>query len=211
MTFRLATVVTVDDPMLIPGIEGVEGLEKIGSGSTSTVYRARESSGRSVAVKVLHVRLDDKSFARFRKETEALRRVKAPYIEIVHRSGRTEAGQPWLIVEHLPDDLVGMVARFGPVTWQEAVAAGALDLAVARMAAAIRMISIQRGHDIAEAVLVSYGGAGGQHACALAEQLGVALEQRRELPAALRAFVKRTGRAEGFLPLVAPNVVLIAP
>jgi predicted Ser/Thr protein kinase len=45
---------------------------------------------------------------------------------------------------------------------------------------------------------------------ALAEQLGVALEQRRELPAALRAFVKRTGRAEGFLPLVAPNVVLIA-
>ncbi|MFM8525197.1 MAG: hydantoinase B/oxoprolinase family protein [Cyanobacteriota bacterium] len=55
----------------------------------------------------------------------------------------------------------------------EAVAAGALDLAVARMAAAIRLISIQRGHDIAEAVLVSYGGAGGQHACALAEQLGV--------------------------------------
>lgn len=55
----------------------------------------------------------------------------------------------------------------------EIVAAGALDLAVSRMAAAIRMISIQRGHDIAEAVLVSYGGAGGQHACALAEQLGV--------------------------------------
>jgi len=34
-------------------------------------------------------------------------------------------------------------------------------------------------------------------ATALAEQLGVALEQRRELPAALRAFVKRSGRIDG--------------
>ena len=45
---------------------------------------------------------------------------------------------------------------------------------------------------------------------ALAEQLGVALEQRRELPAALRGFVKRTGRAEGIMPILLPNTVLVA-
>ena len=69
------------------------------------------------------------------------------------------------------EGFAALAARIGRTP--EQVAAGAIDLAVARMAAAIRMISIQRGHDIAEAVLVSYGGAGGQHACALAEHLGV--------------------------------------
>jgi 5-oxoprolinase (ATP-hydrolysing) len=55
----------------------------------------------------------------------------------------------------------------------EALAQGARNIAIERMADAIRRISIQRGHDIRTAVLVSYGGAGGQHACALAERLGV--------------------------------------
>ena len=43
---------------------------------------------------------------------------------------------------------------------------------------------------------------------ALAEQLGVALEQRRELPAALRAFVKRNGRLNGGGTLVFPFALL---
>ncbi|MEB3199168.1 MAG: hydantoinase B/oxoprolinase family protein [Synechococcaceae cyanobacterium] len=55
----------------------------------------------------------------------------------------------------------------------ETVAQGALAIAIERMADAIRRISIQRGHDIREAVLVCFGGAAGQHACALAEALGL--------------------------------------
>ncbi len=55
----------------------------------------------------------------------------------------------------------------------EALAQGALEIAIERMAEAIRRISIQRGHDIRQAVLVSYGGAGGQHACRLADRLGL--------------------------------------
>jgi len=55
----------------------------------------------------------------------------------------------------------------------EAAAEGALAVALERMAEAIRRISIQRGHDLREAVLCSFGGAGGQHACALAELLGM--------------------------------------
>jgi 5-oxoprolinase (ATP-hydrolysing) len=55
----------------------------------------------------------------------------------------------------------------------EAAAEGALAIAIERMAEAIRRISIQQGHDVRRAVLCSFGGAGGQHACALAEALGM--------------------------------------
>jgi len=43
-----------------------------------------------------------------------------------------------------------------------------------RMAEAIRSISVRRGYDPAEYTLVAFGGAGGQHACAVADRLGVA-------------------------------------
>ncbi len=55
----------------------------------------------------------------------------------------------------------------------ERLAQGALTIANERMAEAIRRISIQRGHDIRGAVLVCFGGAGGQHGCALAASLGI--------------------------------------
>jgi len=55
----------------------------------------------------------------------------------------------------------------------EEAAEGALAVALERMAEAIRRISIQQGHDVRQAVLCCFGGAGGQHACALAEQLGM--------------------------------------
>ncbi|MFN9637475.1 MAG: hydantoinase B/oxoprolinase family protein [Synechococcaceae cyanobacterium] len=56
----------------------------------------------------------------------------------------------------------------------ETLADGALAIAVERMAEAIRRVSIQRGHDIRTALLVSFGGAGGLHTCALAARLGIA-------------------------------------
>jgi 5-oxoprolinase (ATP-hydrolysing) len=70
----------------------------------------------------------------------------------------------------------------------EALAQGARSIALERMADAIRRISIQRGHDIRTAVLVSYGGAGGQHACALAERLGVAQVLLHPLAGVLSAY-----------------------
>ena len=53
----------------------------------------------------------------------------------------------------------------------EAVAEGFLAIAVDTMAAAIKRISIQRGHDLSGAALCCFGGAGGQHACAVADSL----------------------------------------
>jgi 5-oxoprolinase (ATP-hydrolysing) len=55
----------------------------------------------------------------------------------------------------------------------EQAAEGALAIAVERMAEAIRRITIQQGHDVRRAVLCSFGGAGGQHACAVAEALAM--------------------------------------
>jgi 5-oxoprolinase (ATP-hydrolysing) len=50
---------------------------------------------------------------------------------------------------------------------------GFLDIANERMADAVRKISIREGYDPSDYSLVAFGGAGGQHACAIAEKLGV--------------------------------------
>lgn len=55
----------------------------------------------------------------------------------------------------------------------EQVAEGFLRVTVNQMAAAIERISVQRGENPAEFALCCFGGAGGQHACALAEELGM--------------------------------------
>ena len=55
----------------------------------------------------------------------------------------------------------------------EALLGGFLQVANERMADAIRRISISRGYDPADYALVSFGGAGGQHACAIASELGM--------------------------------------
>jgi len=55
----------------------------------------------------------------------------------------------------------------------ESVAEGALRIAVENMANAIKKISVQRGHDITTYTLVCFGGAGGQHACRVADALGM--------------------------------------
>ncbi len=55
----------------------------------------------------------------------------------------------------------------------EAIAQGALAIAVEKMATAIQTISVQRGYDITQYTLCSFGGAGGQHACMIADALGM--------------------------------------
>ncbi len=55
----------------------------------------------------------------------------------------------------------------------EDIAEGFLEIAVDNMAAAIRKISIARGHDVSRYTLACFGGAGGQHACKVADALGM--------------------------------------
>ncbi len=55
----------------------------------------------------------------------------------------------------------------------EQVAEGFLAIAVVNMANAIKRISVQRGYDVSEYTLCCFGGAGGQHACLVADSLGM--------------------------------------
>jgi 5-oxoprolinase (ATP-hydrolysing) len=55
----------------------------------------------------------------------------------------------------------------------EQVANGFLKIAVENIANAIKKISVARGYDVSRYVLVTFGGAGGQHACAVADALGM--------------------------------------
>ncbi|SLN72620.1 hydantoinase B/oxoprolinase family protein [Roseisalinus antarcticus] len=55
----------------------------------------------------------------------------------------------------------------------EALAEGFLRVAVENMARAVKKISVERGRDIARYTLVSFGGAGGQHATQVADALGM--------------------------------------
>jgi 5-oxoprolinase (ATP-hydrolysing) len=61
----------------------------------------------------------------------------------------------------------------GKPTTAEAVAEGFLRIAVENMANAIKKISVQRGHDVTGYTLQCFGGAGGQHACLVADALGM--------------------------------------
>ncbi|MEM7286057.1 MAG: hydantoinase/oxoprolinase family protein [Actinomycetota bacterium] len=64
-------------------------------------------------------------------------------------------------------------AATGSDTTPEELAEGFLAIAVDNMANAIKKISVQRGHDVTDHTLVCFGGAAGQHACLVADRLGI--------------------------------------
>lgn len=68
--------------------------------------------------------------------------------------------------------VVGRLAGAMGFTLEEA-AEGILQVANATMARAVRVVSVERGHDPRDFALVAFGGCGGLHACDLAGQLGV--------------------------------------
>jgi 5-oxoprolinase (ATP-hydrolysing) len=78
------------------------------------------------------------------------------------------------IVEQKFDELCAEIGRAtGRAMSRTEAAEGFLSIANLGMAEAIKKISIQRGYNPSEYALVAFGGAGGQHACAVAEAVGV--------------------------------------
>ncbi|RUQ34588.1 MAG: hydantoinase/oxoprolinase family protein, partial [Candidatus Competibacteraceae bacterium] len=75
------------------------------------------------------------------------------------------------------DRFAALVARIqaatGTLHTPTALAEGFLNIAIENMANAIKQISTQRGYDVTEYTLCCFGGAGGQHACAVADALGM--------------------------------------
>jgi 5-oxoprolinase (ATP-hydrolysing) len=70
----------------------------------------------------------------------------------------------------------------------EAVAEGFVRIAVDNMANAIKRISIARGHDVTRYTLQCFGGAGGQHACLVADALGIERVMIHPLAGVLSAY-----------------------
>ena len=87
-----------------------------------------------------------------------------------------EANEP-LDADAVREKFAALAARIKAETGDERapveVADGFLKIAVDNMANAIKQISVQRGHDVTEYTLNCFGGAGGQHACLVADALGM--------------------------------------
>lgn len=91
------------------------------------------------------------------------------YFPAIFGSGQD---QP-LDVATVREKFAALAAQVGDGRSPEEVADGFVQIAVANMAEAIKKISVQRGYDITRYALNSFGGAGGQHACLVADALGI--------------------------------------
>ncbi|MEG4997352.1 hydantoinase B/oxoprolinase family protein [Microcoleus sp. B4-D4] len=78
-----------------------------------------------------------------------------------------------IATEVVKQKFVQLSGQIGGERTPEQVAEGFLAIAVEKMANAVKKISLQRGYDVSEYTLCCFGGAGGQHACAIADSLGV--------------------------------------
>jgi 5-oxoprolinase (ATP-hydrolysing) len=78
-----------------------------------------------------------------------------------------------LDVDAVRSGFAALAEEIGGGRSPESVADGALRIAVAGMAEAIKTISVQRGYDITKYVLNAFGGASGQHACLVADALAM--------------------------------------
>ena len=75
--------------------------------------------------------------------------------------------------ETVRNAFAALAARIGDGRTPEAVADGFIRIAVENMANAIKKISVQRGYNVTKYALQCFGGAGGQHACLVADVLGM--------------------------------------
>ena len=82
------------------------------------------------------------------------------------------ADQP-LNEESVRDAFAALAGGIGDERTPEEVADGFIRIAVENMANAIKRISVAKGYDAREYTLNCFGGAGGQHACLVAEALGI--------------------------------------
>lgn len=74
-----------------------------------------------------------------------------------------------------PDRAYSVISKLGEGLELDAIqtAKGIIDIVNSHMERALRLVSVERGHDPREILLVSFGGAGGLHACKLAGRLGI--------------------------------------
>ena len=90
--------------------------------------------------------------------------------------------------EAVREAFAALAETLGDARAPEEVADGFIRIAVENMANAIKTISVQRGHDVTEYVLNAFGGAAGQHACLVADALGISSVLIHPLSGVLSAY-----------------------
>lgn len=128
--------VSDSDQVIDLGILGLENASILGRGGFGTVYRAEEPAlHRSVAVKIMPPVQGDET-DRIGRELQALGPLSGhPHIVMVHGTGTTSGGSPYIVMELMTrGSLADRLEQGGPIPWDEAVAigvqiAGALETA----------------------------------------------------------------------------------
>ena len=102
-----------------------------------------------------------------------LGKIQPDYFPAIFGSGGDEKLDRVAVVRKFSDMAERVSASRGKTISVEEIAEGFLRIAVENMANAIKKISLQRGYDVTEYTLNCFGGAGGQHACLVADALGM--------------------------------------
>ena len=102
-----------------------------------------------------------------------LGRIQPAHFPHVFGPGGDQPLDPLVVRRRFVELAAEIAAATGDDRTPEQVAEGFLQIAVANMANAVKKISVQKGHDVTEYALTTFGGAGGQHACAVADVLGI--------------------------------------
>ncbi|MBV8620187.1 MAG: hydantoinase B/oxoprolinase family protein [Curvibacter sp.] len=153
-----------------------------------------------------------------------LGRIQPDWFPKVFGPRADEALDRAVVVQRFETLASAMSASGGQPVSAEEVAAGALQIAVGSMANAVKRISVARGYDVTHYTLQCFGGAGGQHACLVADALGMTRVLAHPFAGVLSAYgmgladqialreasVERTLDAEGLAVAAAQAAVLQA-
>jgi len=103
-----------------------------------------------------------------------LGRIRPEFFPAIFGPGRDQPPDDLAVRRHFDALAARISAASGTPLTVEGLASGFLDVAIETMARAIRHVSVRQGHDPADFALFCYGGAAPQHACRVAEALGIA-------------------------------------
>ena len=102
-----------------------------------------------------------------------LGKIQPDHFPRVFGASGTEPLDAAIVREKFVQWAVEISAAIGTPLTPERIAEGFIEIAVRNMASAITRISVARGYDVTDYVLNTFGGAGGQHACLVADHLGM--------------------------------------
>ena len=117
-----------------------------------------------------------------------LGKIQPEWFPKVFGKGANESLCRYIVVDKFNALADEVAARTGHERSPEELAEGFLDIAVASMANAIKKISVARGYDVTRYTLQCFGGAGGQHACLVADALGMSTVFVHPLAGVLSAY-----------------------